>query len=204
VTRARVCSFSGMRPGPGCLFPVTELFVAGTEPTRECTYHQEHSPWHRLDTAYAGWLQERHEHGAEGRYRLAGFDPDLNRVFRPGFEAPGSYRPEAALSTPPFPAKRGGVSYPRAAVLRAGSRVSIVYPLAGDRFLMAPQAEAVEITLKAMGRAPVKQVSWFVNGREVGTVGPPYQLSVPLPRGRHTLTALGLDGTGDTVEVSVQ
>jgi len=47
-------------------------------------------------------------------------------------------------------------------------------------------------------------VSWFVDGMEVGTVGPPYRLTVPLARGRHRLTALGQDGMGDTVEVSVQ
>ncbi|MDD5642329.1 MAG: hypothetical protein PHX53_11815, partial [Syntrophales bacterium] len=76
--------------------------------------------------------------------------------------------------------------------------------LPGDRFLVAPQREEVEITLKARCRAAVPQVSWFVDGREVGAVGPPYQLQVPLPRGRHRLTALGPDGLGDTVEVSVQ
>jgi membrane carboxypeptidase/penicillin-binding protein PbpC len=85
-----------------------------------------------------------------------------------------------------------------------GSRISIVYPLPGDCFLLSPQAEEVEITLKALGRAPVQQVSWFVDGREVGAVGPPYQLTISLPRGRHTLTALGQDSLGDTVEVSVQ
>ena len=85
-----------------------------------------------------------------------------------------------------------------------GVRVSIVYPLAGDRFLLTPQKEGVEVTLKALCRAREEKVSWFVDGREVGSVGPPYQLMVPLPRGRHSLTALGPDGLGDTVEVTVQ
>ncbi|MFZ5451960.1 MAG: penicillin-binding protein 1C [Thermodesulfobacteriota bacterium] len=194
VTRARVCSFSGMRPGPGCHFTVEEYFVAGTEPVKECTYHQERSPWHRLDTAYAGWLQERHEHGAAGRYRLAGFDPNLDRTLGRGL---------AGASFPPA-SRGGGGSYPGSAALREGGRVSILYPLPGDRFLLAPQREEVEITLKARCRAAVRQVSWFVNGREVGAVGPPYQIQAPLPRGRHRLTALGPDGLGDTVEVSVQ
>lgn len=200
VTRAQVCAFSGMRPGPGCAHVVEEIFLAGAEPVRECTYHGERSPWHRLDTAYADWLQERHEHAAAGRYRLAGFDADLDRTFAPG-PAAGSTRPRPSAP----PSDRGGrVGYPGSAALREGDRVSFVYPLAGDRFLLAPQKEEVEITLKARCRAAAPQVSWFVNGREVGAVGPPYHLTIPLPRGRHTLTALGPDGLGDTVEVSVQ
>ncbi len=189
VSRAQVCSFSGLRPGPGCAFLVEEFFVSGTEPTRECTYHGERSPWHRLDTAYAGWLQQRHEKGAAGRFRLAGFDPDLHRVFRPEMAAAA---PATAWTSPATP--RPG----------EGSRVNIVYPLPGDRFLLAPRDEGVELTLKAMCRSRTRQVSWFVDGREVGTVGPPYQLTVSLARGRHHLTALGQDGMGDTIEVSVQ
>ncbi|MDD2904592.1 MAG: transglycosylase domain-containing protein, partial [Syntrophales bacterium] len=200
VTRAKVCAFSGMRPGPGCRFTVEEYFLAGTEPAKECTYHQERSPWHRLDSAYAGWLEERHEHGAAGRYRLAGFDANLDRAFRLGLAAGLPFRTN---SHPPA-AGSGGGGYPGSGALREGGRVSILYPLPGDRFLVAPQREEVEITLKARCRAAVPQVSWFVDGREVGAVGPPYQLQVPLPRGRHRLTALGPDGLGDTVEVSVQ
>jgi membrane carboxypeptidase/penicillin-binding protein PbpC len=188
VTRGRVCSFSGMRPGLGCAFLVEEFFVSGTEPNRECSYHQPHSPWHRLDTSYADWLQQRHEKSAAGRFRLEGFDPDLQRLFRGKTTA----APPAAWT---LPATRDSGE---------GSRVSIVYPLPGDRFLLAPRDEDLEVTLKAMCRHRLRQVSWFVNGREVGTVGPPYQLTVSLARGVHRLTALGQDGMGDTIEVSVQ
>ncbi len=189
VTRTQVCAFSGMRPGPGCAFQVEEFFISGTEPARECSYHRPHSPWHRLDTAYAGWLQERYDKGAEGRFRLAGFDPDLTRVFRPETASPGT---TSTWATPARPDPR------------EGGRINIVYPLAGDRFLLTPRDEGVEVTLKAMCRNRMRQVSWFVDGREVGTVGPPYHLTVSLARGRHHLTALGPDGLGDSVEVSVQ
>jgi penicillin-binding protein 1C len=203
VTRTQVCAFSGMRPGPNCHHLVEELFVAGTEPTRECSYHREPSPWHRLNTAYAGWLEQRFEKGAEGRYRLAGFDPDLNRVFKPGGAA-GTRR--AVAPSGDRVSINGAPAWvqPAAPTPGEGVRVSIVYPLAGDRFLLNPQAEAVEVTLKALCRRKERKVSWFVNGREVGAVGPPYRLTVPLPRGRHRLTVLGPDGLGDTVEVTVQ
>jgi penicillin-binding protein 1C len=206
VSRVQVCSFSGQRPGPACVHAVEEFFVAGTEPVKECSFHQERSPWHRLDTGYAGWLYQRHEKGAEGRYRLAGFDPDLDRTFRQGIAgaspAPPGMPGERAHH--PAPVMGEGVILPGSSAPMEVSRVSIVYPLPGDRFLLAPQAEEVEVTLKALGRGRLAEVIWFVDGREAGTVGPPYQLTVPLPRGRHTLTALGQDGVGDTVDVSVQ
>ena len=236
VSRMQVCSFSGQRPGKACVHTVEEFFVSGTEPVKECSYHQGRAPWHRLDTGYAGWLYQRHEKGAEGRYRLAGFDPDLDRTFKP--EMSSASTRTATPSPSPTPVKHahspsplrwegwgggevfgncaelsrshklppagGVVVSPESPASKEDSRISIVYPLPGDRFLLAPQAEEVEVTLKALCRARTEQVIWFLNGREMGAVGPPYQLTIPLPRGRHTLTALGLDGLGDSVEVSVQ
>jgi len=200
VSRVKVCSFSGQLPGPACSHTVEEFFVAGAEPGRECAYHQGSTPWHRLDTAYAGWLHQRYEKGAVGRYRLAGFDPDLDRVFRPGAAAsPGSGSGKAPGPTAPY-LSATGEGAPRDEI----SRISILYPLSGDRFLLTPQTEEVEVTLKALCRARTEEVVWFVDGREVGVVGPPYQLAVPLSRGRHRLTAMGRDSLGDTVEVSVQ
>ncbi len=198
VGRVKVCSFSGQLPGPDCAHTVEDFFVAGAEPGQECAYHQGRSPWHRLDTAYAGWLHQRHEKGAAGRYRLAGFNPDLDRVFKgEAGSASGTLKTPGPLAPFLSPAGEG-----------AGrdeiSRISILYPLSGDRFLLTPQAEEVEVTLKAMCRARTEEVVWFVDGREAGVVGPPYQLAVPLSRGRHRLTAMGRDGVGDSVEVSVQ
>jgi penicillin-binding protein 1C len=198
VSRVKVCSFSGQLPGPDCAHTVEEFFVAGAEPGRECAYHQGEAPWHRLDTAYAGWLHQRYEKGAAGRYRLAGFHQDLDRVF--GREAaPASGTLKTSGPTAPLLSSTG-----EGAGRDEISRISILYPLAGDRFLLAPQAEEVEVTLKAMCRVRTEEVVWFVDGKEVSIVGPPYQLSVPLSRGRHRLTAMGRDGVGDTVEVSVQ
>jgi penicillin-binding protein 1C len=198
VSRVKVCSFSGQLPGMGCAHTVEEFCVAGAEPGRECAYHQGHPSWHRLDTAYAGWLHQRHEKGAAGRYRLAGFHPDLDRVFgREAAPAPGPGKTPGPMA--PFLSSTG-----EGAARDEISRISILYPLSGDRFLLTPQAEEVEVTLKALCRARTEEVVWFVDGREVGAVGPPYQLAVPLSRGRHRLTAMGRDGLGDTVEVSVQ
>jgi hypothetical protein len=82
--------------------------------------------------------------------------------------------------------------------------VSISYPLSRDRFLVLPGRESLRLTLKADCRLPLAAVTWFVNGREEGVTGPPYELALELPRGRHRLMALGPDGLGDAVEVVVE
>ena len=82
--------------------------------------------------------------------------------------------------------------------------VSISYPLGGDRFLLLGGAESLRLTLKADCRAPFPAVTWFVDGQEQTATGPPYELPLDLPRGRHRLMVVGPDGRGDTVEVSVE
>jgi hypothetical protein len=82
--------------------------------------------------------------------------------------------------------------------------VCISYPLPGDHFLLTPPAGTLEVTVQALCRAPLPHLTWLVNGREVGTVGPPYTLTLSLPRGRHQLTALGPDNLGNSIDILVQ
>jgi penicillin-binding protein 1C len=208
IVSRMVCAFSGLLPGPGCVHQRRELFVAGAEPTELCTYHQPREPWHRMPTPFAAWLKKRHGRGGEGRFRLAGFPLDLDTVFPQ--EAPIPAKPAVTAA-----GRQGKVSLGRAAGGRgpaaprpsaAGQTplVSISYPLSRDRFLVLPGRESLRLTLKADCRLPLPSVTWFVNGREEGVTGPPYELALDLPRGRHLLMALGPDGLGDAVEVLVE
>jgi membrane carboxypeptidase/penicillin-binding protein PbpC len=62
----------------------------------------------------------------------------------------------------------------------------------------------VRLTLKAVAVVPLAAVTWLVDGREVGTAGPPYEITLSLGRGRHRLAVVGPDGRGDSVDVQVQ
>jgi penicillin-binding protein 1C len=208
VSEAEVCAFSGLKPGPGCAHHRQEIFLAGTEPQAVCTYHHPKEPWHRMPTPFAGWLHQRFATGGAGRFRLADFDPDLHKTFQtpvtPG-PTPGRQRRER------IPAVNAGLpagsSGNAAAFVRADGlalRVSIGSPLNGDRFLLPPGSELVQVTGKALCRAPFKKISWFVDGREVAATGPPYELALELGRGRHRLTVVGPGSQGDSVEVFVQ
>jgi penicillin-binding protein 1C len=208
VATAAVCAFSGLQPGPGCVHRRQELFLAGTEPQAVCSYHHPQEPWHRMPANYAGWLHQRFQQGGAGRFRLADFDPNLRKTFQTPVgsdirvgEPPRRRDGALVLGQPASPP--GGV-YPPARDGGLALRVSISYPLPGDRFLLAPGAEVIRVTSKALCRDPLQAVTWFVDGREVAAIGPPYELPLDLSRGRHRLTVVGPGGQGDTVEVVVQ
>jgi penicillin-binding protein 1C len=208
VANAEVCAFSGLNPGPGCAHRRQELFLAGTEPQAVCAYHHAQEPWHRMPANYADWLHQRFEHGGEGRFRLAGFDPDLGKTFQVPLavdsKVAGQPRRQGGpvvlgRPTPPNPG-----DHPTARDDGLAFGVSISYPLAGDRFLLTPGAEVIRVNAKARCRDPLQAVTWFVDGREVAATGPPYELPLDLSRGRHRLTVVGPGGQGDAVEVAVQ
>jgi penicillin-binding protein 1C len=207
IVSRRVCAFSGLVPGPGCVHQRQELFVAGTEPTQVCTYHQPQDSWHRMPTPFAGWLNKRHHRGGEGRFRLAGLPVDLEKLF-----------PAAPTATPTQTramVKNGKVSLGRVPAGGGWTRpslpsrgqaplVDITYPLGGDRFLLLAGAESLRLTLKANCRLPFPAITWFDNGQEQAAAGPPYEITVDLARGRHRLTAVAPDGRGDAIEVVVE
>lgn len=199
VTPLQVCAFSGLLPGHGCTHQRRELFMSGTEPHRACTLHRGREPWLPLETPYAGWLHQRYAAGGAGRYRLEGFNPDLEWLFpqeggQPAGNAPGSMpaMQDALVPAPPrHPPDQG-------------PQLSIIYPLGGDNFVLRPPADTLRLKAKASCRTPFRQVTWFVDGREEASTGPPYEVPLELGRGRHRVMAVGPDGVGDVVSVVVQ
>jgi len=200
VAQAAVCSFSGLLPGPDCAHVRQELFIAGTEPSGVCTYHRHREPWHRIPSPFAGWLHQRFTQGGVGRYRLADFDADLPRVFQEEAATGGN------LTRRPAPPGRVTLGAPRPLPGPPAGEplLTIAYPLDGDRFMLVPQAESLALTLKAVSRTPLASVTWFVDGREQASSGPPYETSLELGRGHHRLMVMGPDGRGDAVEVQLQ
>jgi hypothetical protein len=208
VKTLSICVFSGLLPAQGCIHLRQEFFITGSEPTQSCAYHQPREPWHRLTAFYAGWLRQRHAEGGEGRFRLAGFDQNLERLF-PGADqetatglAPQTERGRITLGR--AQPDREGTPQARSPAPEPGPLVTILYPLNGDHFLLQPPAEGLHLTVKASCHAPFQKVTWFLNGQEVAATGPPYEAPLELDRGRHRLMVVGPDGIGDTVTVVVQ
>ena len=63
------------------------------------------------------------------------------------------------------------------------------YPFEGARFLRDPGvvAAAQAVVFRVRASAGAGSMSYFVDGRRVGSSGPPYSLSWPLATGEHRL-----------------
>ncbi len=189
LVRVSVCSFSGMKPGPHCPHVRREVFMVGTEPTRECTFHVNRPLFHKLPVEYAGWLYDRYRAGLEGRYRLRGFPTDLARVFS------GSGRDSRK-----DPAQKGvGVGR-----LSQTAPIRIVSPLPGEHFVLEKESRPVRIQLRAQCRKAYDTVTWVIDGFEYAKAPPPYSVEWPLSVGFHRIQAISPDGVGSEINIHVE
>jgi penicillin-binding protein 1C len=186
LAEAAVCAHSGMNPGPRCTEVRLMTFLAGTEPSRICTFHAPEGDGHRLPTRFASWLHQRRGRGGEGRYRLE--------------EAadPGALPVSDGAATAAADPRRPGPAGP------GGPGIEIVYPLDGDRYLLEPGADGQTVTLEAVSDIPLRDITWYVDGLPHQAAPPPYRAECTLSPGRHTITALGETGSGDSITVTVE
>lgn len=225
IKRVVVCGYSGMRPTEHCSQTVRELFIDGTEPQGKCTFHTATARRHELAAPYAGWLYDKNQSGSAGRYRLAGFGDDLDRVFQDPWRGVPDVKQEPAvrarnvsISKPvedpsAVPMRSGAGRYSigaggeRSAALNLASgdqEIRILYPLDRDRFVLDHSEKVQAIKLQAAVTRPAAYVEWFVNGRSFRRTGPPYQAFWPLERGTFRLTAVTPENVGDSVQVTVE
>ncbi len=214
-----------MRPTEYCSQTVRELFIDGTEPQGNCTFHTATARRHELAAPYAGWLYDKNKSGSAGRYRLTGFGDDLGRVFQDPWRGVPDVKQEPAVRArnvsiarpvegPPAVQMQSGASHytigasgerPAASNLAPGDReIRILYPLDKDRFVLDRSERVQAIKLQAAVTRPVAYVEWFVNGRSFRRTGPPYQTFWPLERGTFRLTAVTPENVGDAVQVTVE
>lgn len=195
VVRAGVCAVSGARPGPGCGAIRSEWFIAGAEPDRECAFHRPGTLTAALPPAYADWLAQRRIRHAAGRWRLQTSEIVDKTTAKPsGHTVLAGGRVRLGLRPDHSPR-------PRSADDKAV--VSIAYPLDGDRFVTHGPA-GQPIRLLARCAQPVDRVRWVIDGTELASVGPPFEAYYRPEPGRHTIAALGPDGRGAAVTITVQ
>ena len=193
ITTRRVCALSGLTPSPGCRELKVEYFVLGNEPRAKCGQHPVAGDRHELPSGYAQWLKHRHDQGREGRYRLAGYSPDLNAVFA---EAEGQGAQESSGRG------RSGGEDPDGTAPE--TEIRITYPLDKDRYILEPGEETLALRLEATVQTPVREIVWFVDSQELGAAGPPYSLKWDAGRGTHLVQAVDENGYGEAIEVTVE
>jgi penicillin-binding protein 1C len=210
VVEHKVCSFSGMIPGPNCPELRSEWFIEGHEPDKLCSYHVDSGATHQLPDEYVGWLHDRFKKGEQGRFALQGFGPNLEETFQKaagGKDKGGrvenglvTIAPEAA---DPLANLMRFVSSHESGSLEKQCKISIVSPLDGDRFVIDPTRKRKTIEFSAVADKPMKEVVWFVNGVQYAVSPPPYTVKWRLERGRYTITAVAPDKTAGCVTISV-
>jgi penicillin-binding protein 1C len=208
VEPVSVCSYSGMKPSGRCPHVKQEYFISGTEPTAYCKYHRAEFI-HDLPTTFAAWVHERHQRGAEGRYRLVGFDHDLEILFASDEGEGEGKRPEAPKTrvTLGHRVHVGGGPSDSEQFTRpssADTRATIVYPLDRDRFLLDRHQPDQSIVLRAVCEGPVERLTWFVDGVEYAVTGPPYEVVWLPSRGPHRVAVAAAGVVGDSVQVVVE
>ncbi len=226
VQTVRVCGISGMLPGPGCRNTTMEYFIAGTAPDRECSFHEGADELHRLPVSYARWLHKKYLHKAAGRFRLRSLPENLDilfadaagaaetpfgeagiRIHGAGPAADGDDRPD-----PDAQADGGNRRYSIGRLpdggldLPAGGSggIAILYPLPRDRFLHSTALDSQEVRLEALPSDPVPFVDWYVDGKHLTRVGPPYAAYWKPDRGKHRIVAATPGDRADVVEVRVE
>ena len=183
VVSAEVCSYSGMKPNKSCPHVKRELFIDGMEPDEICNFHNESGGFHNLPSQYATWLHDKYQKGIEGNYRLAGFSKDLAKTFQKKNKIHTNIR-------------RGYID--------TNSSIHISSPVHGEIYILDPSEDNYEIELVASSNLPINEITWYIDGREHGRVGPPYKTKWLLSQGTHTITAVGPDHSGDSIELEVR
>lgn len=191
VLRLPVCSISGMKPRKSCPHIKYEFFMSERTPEEPCSFHRSKQKLHSLPTSFAGWLHGKYQKGDSGRYRLDGFSQSLERTFNP---SGNKLRVFNSRTVPEYSSRTPGY--------RKGVR--IVNPIDGDTYVSILEQRKKQIIMKARTEIPLEKVTWYVDGEEYATVGPPYEVAWTLSKGNHTLTVTGPDHFGDTVNIFIE
>lgn len=211
IITAKVCGSSGNIPSQGCPGVTEELFIAGTEPTAECTVHRT-AEKHALPAQYAGWVYDKYQRGSAGRYMIESMPDDLDKAFGQQDDGEAVVRihgktqsdvahdvsvSEKHYSITPDSEKPVNPAFKR-------NTLKITYPLEGDRFIMERGVRPKAIRFTLLSDRPVSHVDWFVDGKQCKKSGPPYMAFWELQKGRHVISTVDPAGNGDSVRIKVE
>ena len=209
MVRIEVCADSGLLPATGgreqeagrqlarCPHTISELFIAGTEPTRPDDWH-----WLFALDARTGLL--------------AGPDCPPHLIVHERYTMyPAQAQDWARAQNIPQPPQNYSPLCPgQVAVQDAGSRVQqaqdaapliLTSPDQGSRYRLSSEipaeAQQVVVAARPADGVSLRQVTLLADGRPLATLTrPPYQALWPMAVGVHIFTAVGVDGEGNEIE----
>jgi penicillin-binding protein 1C len=212
VVAVKVCNLTGLRPSKGCPTATEELFIAGTEPDKECTAHST-ADRNALPAQYAEWVYDKYLRGSAAGYKIESFPDDLDEIFglqhdegetvvriigkqKAGkAQQDNSVRQKHYTITPSMP-EPADTKY-------SENTLKITYPLDGDRFVLQG-GQPTTIRLSLLSAKPVSHVDWFIDGMQCKKAGPPYSAYWDLRRGRHVISIVDPAGNSDSISILVE
>lgn len=185
VTTQRICPRSGMKPGKHCPGEVEEVFVAGSEPTQQCSVHRLFC----IDTRN-GALASRttpQEFVSEQVFEV--FGPEFERwMEQEGISRPPAHTRGTAITDNLRQARRSTIA-----------DLAINSPSSGEVFTLDPilRPQYQTITVESAVAPDVRDVVLCVNGKVIAPLAPPYRYRLPLStldKGSVTLVMKGKKG----------
>jgi|YNPBryBLVA2012_1023415.scaffolds.fasta_scaffold01595_4 penicillin-binding protein 1C len=181
LERVEVCALSGLLPSPYCPRTRTELFLAGTAPTRQDDWYRPL----RVDAATGN---------------PAGPDTPPGRVVERVFLfVPAEVQEWARRNGWPLAPEAGnGEQTTEAGLVITHPDPGTVYRLS----VTVPLAyQSVRVAARPGDGIVLTQVTLYADGEPLATLtAPPYETFWTLAVGEHTFAAVGLDATGQVVE----
>jgi 1A family penicillin-binding protein len=193
LVEVEVCALSGLLPGPDCPHRVTELFLAGTEPTETCTMHQRIA----LDraTGLRATADTPPQRIVEQVYTI--LPPEAQEWGR-----------EQGIAEPPPMADAG------LPISDSGSQIAQLGPSIENLVMGSPDdgavyrldpalprdAQRIEVLAYPGTGVSLREVTLLVDGRPLAQLGaPPYKALWRLEPGVHAFSAEGVDVNGKRV-----
>jgi len=212
LVAVKVCGLTGLRPSPGCPTATEELFIAGTEPDKECRSHSA-ADKHALPVQYAEWVYNKYLTGSAAGYKIESFPNDLDEAFGqqydegdPVVRIRGGQDNVIKPENTSVRSKHYSITSSMACssdLIYSDNTLKITYPLDGDRFVME-NGRQTTIRLSLLSAKPVSHVDWFVDGMQCKKAGPPYSAYWKLQRGRHVISIVDPAGNGDSIHILVE
>ncbi len=189
IVEREVCRLSGKLPTPACRERVNEYFVSGTEP------QEEDDLWKtvRVDRRNGLLAGPSCPPGLTEEKTVVAFSAEL--------------RSWGAQHGWPAAPTRSSPLCPNAADVGGTRGLAIAWPHDGDMFELDPLIpdERETVTLRAQADPGTESVTWYVDGKPIGTAtAPDYAVRWKPAEGTWTLEAKTTDDSTTTIRVTVK
>lgn len=175
-----ICTISGSLPNEFCPNQMTEYFLPGAEPTAICDWHRIFEAPVKDEIHFISTL------ASNVTSQLALIYPPL---YQPWAQSEGIAQPLLLRRANSEERRATSNERPASRIPHLASRIQITFPDDGDIFKIDPvlRPEFQTLLLECVVDGDFDKVTWFIDGKPIATVGPPFHARWRLKRGEHVV-----------------